>query len=321
MTPVIWCHVLRNCMKLRYCSLNGSDMPRPLLITTCTDRKTLVPPRTLQARHLPGRTVQIRSTEWIDRISRTGTLKVPAFNLYAGEHWSLAKDCAPHVDGIHVVSTGYGLISSESMVSSYGATFTPGQVDSIGQDLRDSQEWWSYINEWSGPSNRRPTISRLAKKSTILIAASATYLNVIRPELENTDPSSVLIISGGSSPSVLPDHRIVVSERLLTSLGGSMVSLNIRVAQFLLSEAPKSGLNRKWVEKKILELDSRSVDRVKYQRTRLTDKQVVTEIRKMLRFDPSITISRAHRDLRDRGLACEQTRFRDLFREYVGSLK
>ena len=209
-------------------------MSRPLLITTCTDRKTLAPPRSLQVRHLPGRSIEGRSTEWINRISKVGTAKVPAFHLYAGEHWSLTKDCAPYVGGICVISTGYGLISSESLVSGYGATFTPGQVDSIGKDLQDSQDWWRYINEWEGPMGRRTPISRLAKKSTVVIAASATYLNVIRPELEKIDPSSLIIISGGSAPSVLPDHRIVVSERLLTSLGGSMVSLNIRVAQYLL---------------------------------------------------------------------------------------
>jgi hypothetical protein len=318
---VIFSGVLRNCSKLIYYSLNGFNMSRPLLITTCTDRKTLAPPRSLQVRHLPGRSIEGRSTEWINRISKVGTAKVPAFHLYAGEHWSLTKDCAPYVSGICVISTGYGLISSESLVSGYGATFTPGQVDSIGNDLQDSQDWWRNINEWEGPMGRRTPISRLAKKSTVLIAASATYLNVIRPELEKIDPSSLIIISGGSAPSVLPDHRIVVSERLLTSLGGSMVSLNIRVAQYLLSEAPKSGLTRRWAEKKILDLDSRSTDRVKYSRTKLTDKQVVTEIRKMLKLDPRITISRAHRALRDSGLACEQTRFRDLFREYVGYQK
>ena len=100
----VWC--VEKLQRTALLSFERFRHSRPLLITTCTDRKTLVPPRSL--RLVTCRAVRESRFYRVDQpYLEGGTAKVPAFHLYAGEHWSLTKDCAPYVGGIGGISTGY----------------------------------------------------------------------------------------------------------------------------------------------------------------------------------------------------------------------
>lgn len=294
-------------------------MNPPILVTSCTERKSLPVDPYFQVRHLGRGSVDLRVTEWVKRLSRPKKgNQLAARDLYAGEHWSVAKSCIPRARALYVVSAGYGLVSAETVMSSYGATFSRGKPDSIADSRPEVHEWWTRINQWEGPSGRRPQLSKLARKHVILLAASAPYIRALEDEIAPLDPETLLIVSAGSTSPSIAAHRLVVSDRLLSSLGGTSLSLNIRVAEYLLSHMPPSGLSRRWATRSLAALDARSADRVRHNRQRLSDEDVNSFIVSAIRKNSRITNSQALRLLRDSGLACEQHRFGNLFRALTG---
>ena len=69
-----------------------SGRPPLHVIVTCANRKSLPIPSHLQLGEVPGTSAIERARTWIARLADTGsTPQVPASDLYAGEHWSVAR--------------------------------------------------------------------------------------------------------------------------------------------------------------------------------------------------------------------------------------
>ena len=67
------------------------------VIVTCANRKSLPIPSHLQLGEVPGSSAIERARTWIARLADTGSApQVPAFDLYAGEHWSVARKFKSH---------------------------------------------------------------------------------------------------------------------------------------------------------------------------------------------------------------------------------
>ena len=110
------------------------------VIVTCANRKSLPIPSHLQLGEVSGSSAIERVRTWIARLADTGSApNVPAFDLYAGEHWSVARKFKSHERTgedirLWACSAGYGLIPAEAQIMPYHATLTPGQADSVPGD-------------------------------------------------------------------------------------------------------------------------------------------------------------------------------------------
>src|SRR5258708_471835 len=129
------------------------------VIVTCSNRKSRPIPTRLQLGQVPGRTADQRARRWITRLAGIRSEpQVAALDLYAGEHWSVAREFPalnrPGED-IHLwaCSAGYGLIPAEAPIMPYHATLTPGQADSVPGAVAS---WWATLSDWEGPSPRHP---------------------------------------------------------------------------------------------------------------------------------------------------------------------
>ena len=128
------------------------------VVVTCANRKSRPIPARLQLGQVPGRTPVQRARRWIARLSQEDVPQAAALDLYAGEHWSVARGFpALHQPGevirLWACSAGYGLIPAEALIKPYHATLTPGQADSVPGA---AASWWSLLGEWSGPVPEHP---------------------------------------------------------------------------------------------------------------------------------------------------------------------
>jgi hypothetical protein len=292
---------------------------------TCTQRKRRPVPSALHLRRVTGVRTATRSRTWTSRLAEDPVAPVRAADLYAGAHWHGARQlsdvAARGVEvSLWVCSAGYGLISADTEVKPYSATFTPGHADSVPGDREDAAEWWSALTEWSAPGHSAPrSLAALAAAeptNLLLLVLSPAYLAACRTDvLDATDalntPAQLAIVSGGTRTDPdLGEWLLPVDARLQHAVGGARQSLNVRVAAALLAAGRCSGAAaRSW----LAELLAGQPPLTTYTRAPMSDAQVRTWIRARLRSDGEATHTRLLRELREGGNACEQRRFAELF--------
>ena len=131
-------------------SLGGPDMVH--VIVTCANRMSRPIPEHLQLGQVPGGTEAERARGWIARLAEADSVPlVPAVELYAGEHWSVARrfplmSLPGEEVRLWACSAGYGLIPAQAPVVPHHATLTPGQADSVPGPF---PSWWSLLGEWA----------------------------------------------------------------------------------------------------------------------------------------------------------------------------
>jgi hypothetical protein len=258
----------------------------------------------------------------VERLTTTSVPTTPAIDLYAGEHWDVARRLANLSSAntsleLWVCSAGYGLIPSSAPLLPYAATFAPGNADSVPDG---ATAWWDALTTWEGPLPGPRSISDLVAadpESRVLLALSATYLRACGDDvcraLERTQRSGqVSVISAGTKQNAeLADALLPGDARLQAALGGTRQALNVRIAEHLLTTGVIDHDNMAETLAKML-VDQPALPR--YERQAATDAEVRRFIRNRLRTDPSATHTRLLREFRDNQRACEQSRFAALFR-------
>src|SRR5258708_2592843 len=221
------------------------------IVVTCTSRKTRDPLPRLRVRDLRDKTIENRAQNWIERLRSNGNFQTVASQLYCGEYWSVvrslpavARDSGVRAN-IWICSAGYGLISPDSQICSYSATFSAHELDSVTRgvdaDARRiaARQWWHSIARWPGPKgNKLRTLTAIARRYPevpLLVVASPAYLQAVDQDLSGavtalSHPGLLLIVSAGMRTfGKLTDHLLPCDARLQSSLGGTRASLNIRV--------------------------------------------------------------------------------------------
>ena len=306
-----------------------------LIVATCSYGKTIVPPSDLEARSLPAGSVDTRVQEWSNRLE-AATPRVPARELYKGDHWTAVRglaDVAADV-GLRVqmwiASAGYGLISIDAEIASYGATFAPDHEDFVlGRASIKTEgtpaDWWSRIAAWAGPEPTRPrTVTALARRhptTPTLVIASRPYARALMSDLLGTaaalDSQDLLSIVSIGLGTTSPLERFVLpgDARFSTWLGGTLTSVNARVGKAILERVHEWGLTRDMIERglsaRLEELDPYTQPKREVCR----DDEVRDYIRTALHANPASAYSRLLRSFRADGYACEQERFRRLFED------
>ena len=312
------------------------------IVVTCTSRKRQPSSPSLRLRSVREQDIEKRARKWIERLRVARPIR-PACDLYSGEYWSIARSL-PDVArefGITarmwICSAGYGLISFESQICSYSATFSPYDVDSVTRgieaDLRATaaQCWWRAIGDWRGPAgNGVRSISGIAKhypKVPLLVVASPDYLQALEEDVHDAegalaDSDLLLIASAGMRKfGRLTKYLLPCDARLQSCLGGTRASLNIRIAKRVLGYMKEGAIGLERQKLQLRRLLSKQSPIAEYARRPLTDDQVKGFIHAELKRRPGGSRTALLRRLRDSGRACEQSRFGKLYREMVSNEK
>lgn len=294
------------------------------MIVTCSNRKSRPIPADLQLGQVPGRNAEQRARKWIARLTRaTDAPQVAAIDLYAGEHWSVAREFT-RLSGpgetirLWTCSAGYGLIPAEAPIVPYHATLTKGQPDSVPGDVAC---WWSELSEWNGPVPSRPRSIRALvaadPDAVYMFVLSKAYLRACGADLAGacaaiSDADRLLIVSAGARhEGDLADFMTPADARLQAHLGGTRRALNARIGAHLLTAGIRS---RGEATVHLADLLAVQPSIPRYDRRRQSDREILDAIAVRLAHDPALTASRLLREFRDEGLACEQHRFGRLYR-------
>lgn len=310
---------------------------RVRIVVTCTDGKTIPARAPLRLRDHPDG-VGDRAERWIAALESAPVTGVAASSLYKGEHWSVARSLPALAADIGwdlelwVASAGYGLVRADAPVKPYAATFTNGQPDSVvrsptrGVAESAAQRWWSTLSRWRGPEPTAPrsleAIGNAAADVPLVFVGSAAYLRAVAPDLAAAalaldDVDRLLVVSGGSDGPVVAQHRLPVDARLLHALGGTRISLNIRVAAQLVATANEHRFSLDRSREQLAGLLAQQPDLPTYDRLPLTDDEVRLFIENELDEEPTASQTALLRRLRDSARACEQKRFGALYREVL----
>ena len=130
-----------------------------------------------------------------------------------------------------------------------------------------------------------------------------------------SSPELLLVLSAGTQKlGELTDNLLPCDARMQTAVGGIRRSLNVRLADKIISEARDlptlDGLKRK-----LKRLLASQPDLPVYDRKPMSDDEVQKFILSALRKNPKASHTPLLRELRSKGFACEQKRFAGLFRE------
>ena len=307
------------------------------LVVTCTNRKRHKPPSEMLLRNVQADTLVERSHLWLARMVCWNSPPVEISELYASDHWFVARSIPEAGEkaslrvNLWVCSAGYGLVPSTCWVQPYGATFAPGNPDSVStarDGLRrqlDNQKWWELLSNWDGPDPRAPrSLRELVERHPhrpLMVVGSPVYIETMavdlakaRDQMESQDQLSI-VSAGLEEMNGFEQNLVPCDGRLKNVVEGAMQSLNVRVARKIVSEAARWPLGARTLRKRYKSLLQRQPDLERFERQPMTDPQVKVFIRKAQSTNPTIARTPLLRELRSSGYACEQSRFAELFRQ------
>ncbi|MEV4712623.1 hypothetical protein [Micromonospora sp. NPDC049374] len=297
------------------------------IVVTCTNRKSLAVPADLRVGVLSEYLPKQRLAEWLRRLSEPGQPSTAAASLYAGEHWAAARQLATSVRAeaqLWVCSAGYGLIPATAQVRPYAATFTTREADSVGRRAAENRDWWRGLSEWVGPEPGAPRsfydLARTNPDDTIIAVLSDTYLRACSDDLRRaagqvSDPQRLTIVGPAQADPNLDELVVGVTALMRPAVGGSLLALNVRVAQRLLGlvNADPGTHRRSHLRALAHELAATAPPPApRAHRERMTDDEVKAFIRPLAAAGPT-SATRLLRQLRDSGKSCEQGRFKQIF--------
>jgi len=237
-------------------------MKKVILVSTCTNIKTAHVADFKKLQNCKSSIFDRAVNAWCDVLWSTPEDRIPAKELYAGNHWgetlkaftnlSGREGCSPE---LWVLSAGCGLIPAELPVSPYSATFSSG-LDGISELIwqpgwspkERAQYWWKGINQGK-PAELPKTLVDIdaGENSLFLFVLSKEYMPAVEQELFELISAGrqVLIVSAGgyagrkSLHPILRARMFPLSEKFETyrsSLHGSKVALNANFAHWLTVE-------------------------------------------------------------------------------------
>jgi hypothetical protein len=275
--------------------------------------------------------------KWLARLDQAEVAGVPARSLYSGDHWSIVRGLEnPSIHNrmkvnIWVCSAGYGLVSMDTLVKPYSATFSPSHPDSTSNwtnsdsNILNSRLWWQLLSSWTNSESGLPRsicdVAKVYPNSPIIVAASKVYLNAIADDLSDSlrylnRPGLLSIVSTGTNSldgRRLEANLLPSNASLQHFVGGALLSLNIRIVREIMGNSDLASLEYGSIKGWLDELIERQPTFGRQKRSSLTDDEVMKYILEQWEQDCTLARSPMLRRLRDRGLACEQSRFSSLY--------
>lgn len=302
---------------------------RTILLIPCTDRKRRQPSEELRARSLAPGSLSEVAGEWLDRIA-SATSKQPHEEVYCGRAYREAAKAAKQLSAeLAVISAGLGVVRADQPIPSYSLTVAPGSDDTVLNkitcDRASADAWWRALKFRHKEVAGVQDLLRRESSALILIGLSASYARLIRDDLvdlsvaeteririfgagitEHLPPSLAVSVmpydvrlNGPDSP--IPGTMSDFASRALHHFAGCLRDGVLSAAQAADDRQKLLGLMRDWRTPNLP------------VRERMTDEEIVRFI--LEQWDETGGRSGVSlRLLRDTGHACEQSRFKDLFR-------
>lgn len=286
---------------------------------------------------MAGATLPGRFERWSRNVEEHTGTRTRAMDLYCGNSWSVVRrisasdDLGPKVR-LWIVSAGLGLVTPKTMVPPYSATFAVGEPDSVVRqgNQEDVLRWWRLLVAWrksKGPGvGSIADIARGHPSEPLIAALSDDYLSALREDLAQArgllvNAASLVIISAGAKKDgELAENFLPCDSRLEHRFGRSRMALNTRVLEAFLNQHLRDGRTIESVREHYADLLG-SLPPAGYPvRERGSDDRVRSFIRARLAKDPGGRHTSLLRLYRWQGLACEQSRFRELFREVAAAV-
>lgn len=270
--------------------------------------------------------------EWLKRVDNADVI-CAARNLYGGVgHKAIVR--ASQLTGVEVMfaSAGLGLVEADEQIPSYDLTVTPGGAGPFGvlNIPYRPEQWWQAIHYRS--NSQTPLADVVRKyKGTVILALPSNYLRMLGDDLDSVDAKHIAklrIITTANAvlPARLRDQSIEYDDRLNGVDGastGAMTSLVQRAALHFIGDV----------------LTDRRVTTIESQRRRVdvalssvkksirptrakADDDAVVDIIKRMTLEQKASVTTALETLRrEKEIACEQLRFKRLYRKAMNVKK
>jgi hypothetical protein len=285
------------------------------IVVTCANRKRPPVPAQLRLSSLAHLRRGTRFATWTARLADSANPRYPASDLYAGEHWRVAQKLteapAAKTAVLWIASAGYGLITAETAICAYGATFSASAPDAVGGSLADVTDWWRRLGEWPEPAPELPrTFADLARRNpraTIIAVLSEAYQRACADDLLTAATvlasEALSVVGPPDAQPRLADLLVPITAPMRHTVGGSLQALNVRVARHLLDHS--AGLDRSSLREAAVAAIPAGPPNPRAIGQRMSD----TDLRTYIQTQPHTSATNLLRQLRATGRSCEQSRF------------
>ncbi len=300
------------------------------LITACTARKRVPAHPRLNACDLPNGTQEAVLGAWMGQLeSVTSATPVPgrlASRTYCGRGFAEALTAAGEKSALYVVSAGLGLIRSTDIIPSYALTVAGKGRDNIAAKVAgfNLTDWWTGLRD--SPCSVGDVKQAFKDSgSVVIVAVPHTYYLMIERELNllehrNRERLRIVGVAPSKVAHSLQKYVMPFDERLDgpdSPIPGTKADFSQRAGRYLIehviAEAPMNSADEH--ARRVRELVRAWRRPQKRRRQKLSDDEVKSQIRNS--WDAvegrSSIMLRYFRD--NLGVACEQTRFKNLFKE------
>jgi hypothetical protein len=271
---------------------------------------------------------------WKQSLRSTEAKEYRAEDLYVGDHWHVVRNIAEEARNselnvrIWVCSAGYGLIQPATPLKAYRATFTRGQDDYVASGFLEEKHtlhgWWAGVCSYrfSTEPNAPRSLSDLAAafpRTPLVVALSEDYLKAVTEDLSNVKVQPYFhdhlsIVSCGTSQEhpLWKNNLLPCDASLARGLGGTLTSLNVRVARRLLQSLSTANLTIESLAQLARTLD-RETRGTEPSRMPQSDSDVARFIGAQLAKFPTTSKTKLLGQFRGNGRACEQKRFGEIY--------
>jgi len=300
-------------------------MQEVLVITNCTNRKRTAAGRVEFSALDASGTLQTVAARWVRAIGNAPA-EMQAQNLYMGRAFAEARHVAEGLRGkLHIVSAGLGIVSADEEVPAYDLTVAGGPNSLKSLLARHAQhpgDWWGALTEEFGSRRSVRALLCSGSQKLALFALPGSYVALIAQELAsltNSQVNQVRLITSEHGQSYLPDRvrHIVMpyDERLESSpFSGTRTDFAQRALRHFVEILGGHRLTPDEGRIAVADAMASMTKRVIPDREKKTDREIIVLLRdNWHRFGGAS--NRLLRFLRDDALvACEQSRFRNLWR-------
>lgn len=294
------------------------------VITNCTMRKAASPAIRLD---IPGPiAVNSLAANWRELVRSTPPSHA-ARKLYQGRSIVDAAAASEAINGkLYIVSAGLGLVKDHMRVPSYDVTVSLGSAlaEALKKAGHNSSDWWDALTQ----SDPNP-VARLVCANETYLAMPASYIRMLRHELESIDPS----MAGGlriftslagrkEVPRSLLKFIIPYDDRLegVRGYNGTRSDFPQRALRHFVERVGGPNLCLTKAVKAVEDAMIQATIPSRPKRTKATDEEICELIRSVW-IEKRGSSNLLLRYLRDEAhVACEQSRFRDLWRHLAMEL-
>lgn len=297
-----------------------------VLLVSCAASKNQLAEPELQMRNIQGDGYDNVLSSWLRSLENVKH-RYPALALYKGGYWSLIRKILTVQSSWKtlIVSAGLGLVQDTDCIPGYEATFSTNQLDSIPSHQEGSSVWFENI----GGIRRFKEYFEQQSASLLIVVLSQPYLKAIQSCLqwyiEHFGTEYLIVLSTESTKRAFPElHKswIVLNEKMVHETGGVVGTLNASVLLWYVSQMIGEPISKASMKEHIALLSEKTASMeslIQKNRTPQTIEQVKQWIsrwvQQSLRKNHSIAKTRALREYRQEGFACEQKKFGRLFAE------